>query len=126
MCRRIGPKILCIVSLRLAGVKVVSDDKSADGSEIGRQGETYRRVNLSTPFGGLVVLVTDGHLPYPFGRETTGYEVKDLKATLDKASRAGVKILSPTYEAQGLFTTMVEFPGGYIAEIHARKASKAN
>jgi hypothetical protein len=26
----------------------------------------------------MVVLVTDGHLPYPYGRETTGYEVSDL------------------------------------------------
>ena len=26
----------------------------------------------------MTVLVTDGHLPYPFGREMTGYEVSDL------------------------------------------------
>ena len=33
-------------------------------------------------------MVTNGHLPYPDGRELTGYEVADLSETLDKAKAA--------------------------------------
>ena len=67
----------------------------------------------------MVVLVTDGHLPYPFGRETTGYEVSDLAATLDKAKAAGVTVLAGPHQSPGRDAAMVEFPGGYVAEIHA-------
>ncbi len=35
----------------------------------------------------LTVLVTDGHLPYPYGREMTGYELANLADTLAKAKR---------------------------------------
>jgi predicted enzyme related to lactoylglutathione lyase len=65
------------------------------------------------------VLVTDGHLPYPFGLEVTGYQVQDLAATLEKAKAAGVKVLSQPYAANDRTTAIVEFPGGYIAEIHS-------
>jgi predicted enzyme related to lactoylglutathione lyase len=66
------------------------------------------------------VLVTQGHLPYPFGREITGYEVSDLAATLQNAKAAGAKILSPPYATDDKRTSaIVEFPGGYIAEIHS-------
>jgi hypothetical protein len=63
-------------------------------------------------------MVTDGHLPYPFGHELTGYEVRDLGATLEKAKTAGVKILFGPYAASDRTTVVVEFPGGYIAEVH--------
>jgi predicted enzyme related to lactoylglutathione lyase len=67
----------------------------------------------------MLIFVTDGKLPWPYGREITGYQVADLDATLTKAQAAGVKVLSqPTQTADGR-TAMVEFPGGYIAEIHA-------
>jgi predicted enzyme related to lactoylglutathione lyase len=66
----------------------------------------------------MTVLVTDGHLPFPYGHETTGYEVADLDATLARATASGAKILVPTYAADDRKATMVEFPGGYIAEIH--------
>jgi len=65
--------------------KVVSDDRKAPGIEIGRPADTYRRVRIESGFGKITVLVTDGHLPYPFGHELTGYEVKDLADTLKKA-----------------------------------------
>ena len=69
------------------------------------------------------VLVTDGHLPYPFGHEITGYEVRDLAATLEKANGAGVKILSaPHATDDGRMSAVVEFPGGYAAEIHSMAA----
>src|SRR5215475_12185239 len=45
--------------------KVVSDEAHAPGIEIGRASETYRRIRISSVFGGMAVLVTDGHLPYP-------------------------------------------------------------
>jgi len=102
--------------------KVVADDRHADGGEIGRAAESYRRIQITSLFGNMRVLVTDGHLPYPFGYETTGYQVQDLNATLDKAKAAGVKILTAPYTAHDRTTAVVEFPGGYIAEIHSLAA----
>lgn len=101
--------------------KVTGDDMHAPGIEIGRQPDTYRRVRIDSPFGKMAVLVTDGHLPYPYGRETTGYEVANLIDTLAKATSAGTTVLVPPYTADGRSAAMVQFPGGYIAEIHARE-----
>ncbi|MGJ7511451.1 glyoxalase [Variovorax sp. GT1P44] len=105
--------------LAFAGGKVVSDEVHAPGIEIGRPGDTYRRVRIASAFGKLTMLVTDGHLPYPYGRETTGYEVEDLAATLSKARAAGASLLVDPYVAGGRAAALVQFPGGYIAEIHA-------
>jgi hypothetical protein len=99
--------------------KVVADDKHADAGEIGRKGETYRCIRISSLFGNMQVLVTDGHLAYPFGREITGYQVPDLAVTLDKAKASGARILSAPYMLSDRTTAIVEFPGGYIAEIHS-------
>jgi hypothetical protein len=98
--------------------KVVSDDARAPGIEIGRPGETYRRVRIESGFGKMTVFVTDGHLPYPYGRETTGYEVANLAATLGRATAADVAVLVQPYAADGRQAAMVQFPGGYVAEIH--------
>jgi len=98
---------------------VVSDVPSAPGIEIGRGGETYRRVRIESPFGKLVALVTDGHLPYPYGHETTGYEVTKLDETLAKARASGATVLVEPYAADGHVEAMVSFPGGYVAEVHA-------
>src|SRR5262249_23793957 len=46
---------------------VVSDDRNAPGIEIGRPSDTYRRVRIDSMFGKIAVLVTDGHLPHPYG-----------------------------------------------------------
>ncbi len=70
--------------------KVVSNDEHAPGVELGRPGDTYRRVRIASNFGNLTALVTNGHLPYPYGREMTGYEVANLQVTLAKAKGAGV------------------------------------
>ncbi len=67
----------------------------------------------------MTVLVTDGHLPYPYGREMTGYDVADLSETLSKAKAAGVSVIVSPYEADNRNAAMVQFPGGYIAEIHS-------
>lgn len=99
--------------------KVVSDDQHAPGIEIGRPSDTYRRVRIESNFGKLTVLMTDGHLPYPYGRETIGYEVPSLADTLAKAKAAGVEIVIAPYVADGRDETIVKFPGGYIAEIHS-------
>src|SRR5438874_1122198 len=77
---------------------VVSDEPSAPGVEIGRPSETYRRVRIESKFGKLTVLITDGHLPYPYGREMTGYEVTNLTDTLTKAKASGVDVLVPPYK----------------------------
>ena len=105
--------------VRFAHGKVVADDRQADGGEIGRKGETYRCISIASLFGNMRVMVTDGHLPYPFGHDITGYQVKDLVATLDKAKTAGAKILSAPYKMSDRTTSIVEFPGGYIAEVHS-------
>jgi hypothetical protein len=99
--------------------KVVSDDGHSPGIEIGRPNDTYRRVRIDSNFGKVTVLVTDGHLPYPYGRETTGYEVADLADTLTKAKAVGVTVLVEPYNAAERRAAIVEFPGGYIAEIHS-------
>src|ERR1700747_3490908 len=98
---------------------VVSDEPRAPGVEIGRPAETYRRVRIESKFGKLTALVTDGHLPYPYGREMTGYEVKNLTDTLAKARGAGVEVLVPPYKTDERESAVVQFPGGYIAEIHS-------
>src|ERR1700760_2545914 len=98
---------------------VVSDEARAPGVEIGRPTETYRRVSIESKFGRLTALVTDGHLPYPYGRETTGYEVTNLADTLTKAKASGVDVLVPPYKTDQRESAVVQFPGGYIAEIHS-------
>ena len=98
---------------------VVSDEPRAPGVEIGRPAETYRRVRIESKFGKLTALVTDGHLPYPYGRETTGYEVTNLTDTLTKAKASGVDVLVPPYKTDEREAVVVQFPGGYIAEIHS-------
>ena len=105
--------------LRFSKGRVVFDDDHAPGIEIGRPGETYRRVRIASTFGKLTLMVTDGHLPFPYGRETTGYEVSDLAATLGKAKAAGATVLVEPYKADDRVAAMVQFPGGYIAEIHS-------
>jgi len=47
--------------------RVASDDAHAPGVEIGRSGDTYRRVRIESQFGKLTVFITNGHLPYPYG-----------------------------------------------------------
>ncbi|MCA7933056.1 VOC family protein [Burkholderia cepacia] len=108
--------------VKFSNGKVVSDDLKAPGVEIGRPNDTYRRIRITSGFGKMTVLVTDGHLPYPYGHETTGYEVPDLAATLEKARAAGVDVLVPPYTADGRNAALVRFPGGYVAEIHAGAA----
>jgi len=107
---------------------VVSDEARAPGVEIGRPGETYRRVRIESKFGKLIALVTDGHLPYPYGREMTGYEVTNLPDTLTKAKAAGVEVLVPPYKTDERDAVVVLFPGGYVAEIHSitKKWDRAN
>jgi hypothetical protein len=105
--------------VRFSKGKVLGDEKRAPGIEIGRPGDTYREIRVETPFGKLTALVTDGHLPYPYGHELTGYEVNDLNATLDKATGSDAKILVPAFTSRNRQSAIVEFPGGYIAEIHA-------
>ena len=70
------------------------------------------------------MLVTDGHLPYPYGREISGYEVANLSDTLSKAKAAGATVLVDPYTADGRQAAIVAFPGGYIAEIHSRPANR--
>ena len=99
--------------------EIISDDAHAPGIEIGCPTKTYRRVRMQSKFGKMTAFVTDGHLPYPYGREITGYEVDNLSATLSKANVAGVTVLVRPYKADQRNAAMVQFPGGYVAEIHS-------
>jgi hypothetical protein len=99
--------------------EVISDDAHASGLEIGRPADTYRRIRIQSKFGKMTVLVTDGHLPYPYGREVTGYDVADLSDTLSRGKAAGVAILVDPYQADQRNAAMLQFPGGYIAEVHS-------
>ncbi|MFZ2076330.1 MAG: glyoxalase [Xanthobacteraceae bacterium] len=102
-----------------AQAKVISDDHKAPGIEIGRPNDVYRRARMDSPFGKITVLTTDGHLPYPYGREITGYEVDDLSNTLMKAKAAGASVVIEPYSVAGRRAAMVRFPGGFIAEVHS-------
>jgi hypothetical protein len=106
---------------RFTGGKVLVDDKNADAAEIGIPGKNYRKIEIQSRFGSALIQVTDGHLPYPFGREMTGYAVNDLAVTLDKAKAAGAAVLWGPVSVTGRDSAVVKFPGGYIAEIHSAK-----
>ncbi len=101
--------------------KVIADFPKASGLEIGMPNITYRKVVLASDFGKMLVIITDGHLPWPYGRETTGYEVSNIKDTLVKAQANGVEILVQPFTSDDRISAMVRFPGGYIAEIHEVK-----
>jgi hypothetical protein len=100
--------------------KVMSDE-AAPGIDIGRPDTSFRRIRIESDFGKISVFVTDGQLPYPYGRETTGYEVDDLTATLAGARGLGVTVLVPPYTSEDRRAAMVQFPGGYVAAIHSVK-----
>jgi hypothetical protein len=104
--------------LGFTGGTVSADDPSADGAAIGRPGITFRQLHITSPFGNTVVAVTDGHLPYPFGRETAGYAVSDVASTVGKAVAAGAAVLVPVRRVGGVDSAVLRFPGGYIAEVH--------
>jgi len=102
-----------------AHATVVSDVSNASGAEIGRRGYSYRRVDLESGFGNVRAIVSDGHLPYPYGRERTGYRVANVDDTLRDATASGATILVPAFASGGRTSAMVEFPGGYVAEVHS-------
>jgi hypothetical protein len=79
---------------------------------------------MQSKFGKVTVLVTDGQVPYPYGREMTGYEVVELSDTLSKAKAAGVAVLVAPYKAEDRSIAMVQFPGGYVAEVHSLDADR--
>lgn len=99
--------------------KVTDDDEHASGRDIGLPNDTFRRVRIESAFGKVTVLVTAARLPSPYRREIMGYEVTNLTDTLTKAKAAGVEILVAPYTADRRTSSMVQFPGGYIAEIHS-------
>jgi hypothetical protein len=76
-------------------------------------------VQIDSTFGKIAVLVTDGQLPYPYGREVSGYEVANLADTISKAKAAGATVLVDPYTSDRRAAAIIQFPGGYIAEMHA-------
>ncbi len=104
---------------RFSHGKVVSDEARAPGLEIGKPNGSYRRIRIESAFGKMTVNVTDGILPFPYGREMTGYEVGNLADTLAKAKAAGATVLVEPYTSDHREAAMLQFPGGYVAEVHA-------
>ncbi|MGW5465364.1 hypothetical protein [Streptomyces sp. NPDC003996] len=104
--------------LKFTSGVVESDVPKANASEIGLPSQTFRRIRLTSPFGRTVISVTHGHLPYPYGHETTGYKVANLATTLSKAKAADATVLSGPHLSGGRHSAIVTFPGGYVAEIH--------
>jgi hypothetical protein len=49
----------------------------------------------------------------------TGYEVANLADTLTRAKVAGAEVIVPPYKTEERDAAVVQFPGGYIAEIHS-------
>ena len=82
-----------------------------------------RRVSLTSGFGDMVVFVSNGQLPWPFGTETTGYAVTDMATTLRRARAAGVTVVVAERTVGTRQSAMLRFPGGYVAEVHARASS---
>lgn len=105
--------------LEFSGGKVVSDNAHAPGAEIGQPNKTIRKIRIESAFGKMVVFATDGHLPWPYGIENTGYEVDNLDATLAKAKALGVTVLTGPQNFANRRSAIVKFPGGFIAEIHS-------
>jgi hypothetical protein len=99
--------------------RVTSDEWHANAAEIGKAGQTYRRIRVESKFGRMQIMATDGQLPYPFGYEISGYEVGDLGETLTKARNHGVTVLVEPIDTDGRRSAIVQFPGGFIAEIHS-------
>lgn len=107
--------------LKFSHGRITHDDPNAPGSEIGSAGTTYRRIQLESVFGKMVVFVTNGQLSYPYGKENTGYEVDDLNAVLEKAKANGATVLVQPHQEAKRRSSIVQFPGGYVTEIHALK-----
>ncbi|HZU63975.1 MAG TPA: glyoxalase [Novosphingobium sp.] len=105
--------------LAFAHGKVVADERGLAGDAIGQPGKTIRQIAIESGYGRMLVIVSDGQLPWPYGRDLTGYAVADLPATLARAAAAGVEVLVPAHIGAGRHSAIVRFPGGYIAEIHA-------
>lgn len=105
--------------VRFAHGKVVSDDHNAPGTDLGRKDGTYRRIRIESGYGKATVLVTNGQLMWPYGSETTGYEVTDLDATLKRAKDSGARVVVDAHAEGNRRAAMVQFPGGYIAEVHS-------
>lgn len=104
--------------LKFTGGVVAADNPTADGAAIGKPGTNFRQIHVTSPFGNTMVAVTDGHLPYPFGRETTGYAVANLNATIAKGISSGATVLVAPRQVDGAESVILQFPGGYIAEVH--------
>jgi hypothetical protein len=49
----------------------------------------------------------------------TGYEVANLADTLARGKAAGMVVLVDPYTADRRTAAIVQFPGGYVAEIHS-------
>lgn len=98
--------------------KVIDDSQQSSTVIGGEKNSAIRVVNLSSAFGKTRIFVTDGHLNYPFGQERTGYGVANLSETLGKATASGAKILWQSVAGEKRASAVVQFPGGYIAEIH--------
>lgn len=67
----------------------------------------------------MAIFVTDDHRPLPCGRELTGYETPNFERPLEKTKGRDAIILVKPFISDERQSAIVQFPGGYIAEIHS-------
>jgi hypothetical protein len=102
-----------------SGGKVTADETGEAGSELQlADGATFRRVRIESIFGTAMLFVVDAKLPWPYGREQAGVGVSSVSATVEKAKASGASVLVAPFSAEGRTSTMLQFPGGYIVEVH--------
>jgi hypothetical protein len=99
--------------------KITADEPHASGADIGRPGDTFRRVRIESTFGRITVLVTDGHLPFSLWSRAHGLCGRRSRHDLDEGQGSRRHVMISPYRADGRDAAMVRFPGGYTAEIHA-------
>jgi hypothetical protein len=104
--------------LRFTGGQIIKVLPLADGRDIGQPGETYQRFYLKSSVGVVDVLVTNGQLPFPYGKEHDGFQVSDVVVTVQRAVNSGATALTDPIFANGRTSAIIEFPGGFIAEVH--------
>ena len=86
-------------SIASSSSRMVKSSPTMPARQVSKLGDRTTRIGVSASSRDSVrctVLVTDGHLPYPYGYELTGYDVDDLSETLKKAKAAGAKRVGGT------------------------------
>jgi hypothetical protein len=72
-----------------------------------------------TPVGSVSVFGFKTPIPFPFGSERTGYLVTDMDVAILAARATGADLLVTSFNDPIGRDAIIQWPGGYIAEIHS-------